>query len=116
MAMKMAAPVPRSAARTAEVRGLFDHAGPFLSVYMGLEPNVANAARVSQRRWRALRGALQLDALTERACGLVDALVPTAHVHGSSLAMIATGEEVLHVEYELEVARDVVRWGSLPSV
>src|SRR5205807_10520934 len=98
MAMKVAAPVPRFAARTAEVRGLFDHAGPFLSVYVGLAPNVENAARVSQQRWRALRSALKLDALTERACGLVDGLVPTAHVHGSSLAMIATSEEVLHVE------------------
>jgi hypothetical protein len=91
--------------------------GPFVTVYLGTEPAVENAAQRSELRWRELRQTLVEQGAPEAALAAIDPLVPDAHTEGGTLAAVAGSDGLLLVRHEPEpVAADLGRVSPLPSV
>jgi peptide subunit release factor 1 (eRF1) len=102
---------------TASLSALFDEPGPFLSVYLNVEPAVENAAQHDELSWKALRERVQAEDADARALAHVDALVPDAHLHGRALAVIATANGASHIEhFDAPVPSAYARWAALPSI
>ncbi|HEX7168419.1 MAG TPA: Vms1/Ankzf1 family peptidyl-tRNA hydrolase [Acidimicrobiales bacterium] len=100
-----------------EIAALFDRPGPFVSVYLGTDPEVENAAQLSLARWRNVRRDLESAGAPAAALDAIEALVPDAHHTGRTLAVIADGTDVVLSRGELEpVSADRGRWDALPSV
>lgn len=100
-----------------DIRRLFDRAGPYVSVYVETDPEIENAAPTSVRHWRNVRDGLVEQEADEADIAAIDALVPDAHRHGSTLCVVATGGEVVLADHQPEPPkRDHGRYGALPYV
>jgi Bacterial archaeo-eukaryotic release factor family 2 len=102
----------------AEIARLFDASGPFVSLYLATEGDVEQAAGRVALRWKNLRGGLLRDGVPAATLAAVDPLVEGSHTAGSTLAVIAAVDGVLHSSSLPEPPpRDaVVRHGALPDV
>jgi peptide subunit release factor 1 (eRF1) len=106
-----------SPAAVPDIAAAFDAAGPFVTVYLGTEPAVEQAAQRSELRWKALRKELEASGAPEAALEAIDPLVPDAHHEGRTLAVVANDSGALLVRHEPEPpARDLGRVATLPSV
>jgi hypothetical protein len=96
---------------------------PFVSVYLRTEPDIENASRRSEVRWRNLRGELESAEADEGILERIDALVPDAHLEGDGLAVIADAAGVRLVDHgplrdtddravvgDVPVLAPIVRW------
>jgi hypothetical protein len=103
--------------RWPEVRELTARAGPVATVLLTTEGDVEQASAGSERRWRALRDQLVRQGADERALERVDPLVASAHERGACLAVVATADELRHVEHGPTAPPvDVGTWDELPAV
>ena len=91
--------------------------GPFLSLYLPLEPEVERASQKSQATWKAARQGLEELGVPAAPLDAIDGLVPDAHQQGRCLAVIANGSGVLHVEHGPEAPPTTrFTWAPLPSL
>jgi hypothetical protein len=102
----------------AEIARLFDASGPFVSLYLATEGDVEQAAGRVALRWKNLRGDLLRDGVPEATLAAVDPLVQGSHTAGSTLAVIAAVDGVLHSTSlpEPPPGDAIVRHGALPDV
>jgi len=107
----------QSPAAIPDVAAAFDGPGPFVTVYLGTEAAVENAAQRNELRWKNLRGRLEEDGAPAEALAAIDALVPDAHRQGRTLAVVADATGLRLVRHEPEPpARDAGWFGPLPRV
>jgi Bacterial archaeo-eukaryotic release factor family 2 len=100
-----------------DIAAVFDAPGPFVTVYLGTEPAVEQAAQQSELRWKALRRELAEAGAPDTALAAVDPLVADAHTQGRTLAVVANATGALLVRHEPEPpSRDLGRFAGLPSV
>ncbi|MDQ4005159.1 MAG: hypothetical protein M3135_02505 [Actinomycetota bacterium] len=101
----------------ADLAGLTKIEGPFLSLYLPLEPEIDNASQKSRATWKAARQELEEIGAPANALDRIDDLVPDAHQHGRCLAAIAHASGLLHVEHGPK-APPATRfaWAPLPSL
>lgn len=115
--METAGTTPAVAVDAPDLAELVTAPGPFLTVYLATEGEVANAAQRTELRWKQLRNDLHAAGADDHLLAAVDALVPDAHHRGRCLCVVANASGAPHVEYHDELPkRDVGRWASLPSV
>jgi hypothetical protein len=110
-------PGGQTAATVPDIAAAFDGAGPFVTVYLGTEAAVEQAAQQSELRWKTLRRQLEEDGAPAEALAPIDPLVPDAHHQGRTLAVVsdATGLRVVRHEPE-PPARDAGWVATLPRV
>jgi hypothetical protein len=115
--METSEAIPSGAIDASDLADLVRHEGPFLSLYLTIEPEVENAAQRTDIRWRALRSDLEGRDVPESLLHEIDALVPDAHVHGEGIGIIGTPEGVLRVAYGAgPPGDDEATWGPIPRV
>jgi release factor family 2 len=115
--MEQSTPSPSGALRPEDLASLSRLDGPLATVYLATDAAVENAAQRSIAEWRALRSMLLDQGAPEHVAELIDPLVPDAHLHGQTLAVIAGPEGVHHLEHHPELPRrQHARWGSVPSL
>lgn len=115
--MERAGLTPQVAADTSDLADLVSAPGPFLTVQVGTEADIDNAAQRSEQRWRALRDEAAAQGTPEEVLAAVDPVVADAHLDGPGLAVVADGEGALIVEHgPTPPARDQVRWAALPAL
>jgi hypothetical protein len=91
--------------------------GPVLSLYMNTDPDIDNAARRDEQRWRSTRRGLADQGVPESVLAEVDPLVGPAHLGGRCLAVIADGDGVQWIEHgNCPVPLDKQVWGPLPHL
>jgi hypothetical protein len=107
----------QSPAAIPDVAAAFDGPGPFVTVYLGTEGAVENAAHQNELRWKNLRRQLEEDGAPGEALAAIDPLVPDAHHRGRTLAVVADTTGIRLVRNEPEPpARDAGWVGPLPRV
>jgi hypothetical protein len=110
-------PGGQSPAAIPDIAAAFDGPGPFVTVYLGTEAAVEQAAQQNELRWKTLRRQLEEDGAPAEALAAIDPLVPEAHLRGRTLAVVADGEGARLVRHEPEPpARDAGWVASLPRV
>jgi peptide subunit release factor 1 (eRF1) len=88
-----------------------------VTVYLGTEADVENAARHSSARWRDLRRDLADRGADEAALREIDPLVADAHRFGACLAAVAAPGELRHVEHGTDgPPTDWGTWDELPAL
>jgi hypothetical protein len=115
--METSEQLPHGAVEAPDLTELVRRPGPFLSLYLNTERDVENAAQRSRMRWKTVRS--DLDALDVPGAVLerIDEIVPEAHLEGDGLAVLADGNEILHVEHGPAVGQtDEASWGPIPRV
>ncbi|MDQ4134315.1 MAG: hypothetical protein M3179_14200 [Actinomycetota bacterium] len=97
--MERTGTTPPGAVVAPDLAAVLEAAGPFVSLYLGTEADVENAAQRSETHWKSVRRDLSDAGANEAVLAEIDALVPDAHLHGQALAVIADQQRVLHVEH-----------------
>src|SRR5919202_3703464 len=72
---------------------------PFVSLYLGTEPGVENAAQRSELKWKDARRDLESAGASETVLGSIEPLIPDAHTRGNAIAIIADTSGGFHVEH-----------------
>ena len=100
-----------------DIAAAFDGTPPFVTVYLGTEAAVEQAAQQSELRWKTLRRQLEEAGAPPEALAAIDPLVPDAHQRGRTLAVVAdaTGTRLVRNEPE-PPARDAGWVATLPRV
>ncbi|MEW6473646.1 MAG: Vms1/Ankzf1 family peptidyl-tRNA hydrolase [Actinomycetota bacterium] len=107
----------QSPAAIPDIAAVFDGPGPFVTVYLGTEAAVEQAAQQSELRWKSLRRQLEEDGAPAEALAAIDPLVPDAHHRGRTLAAVADATGLRLVRHEPEPpARDAGWVAPLPRV
>ena len=107
----------QSPAAIPDIAAVFDGSGPFVTVYLGTEAAVEQAAQQSELRWKTLRRQLEEDGAPGEALAAIDPLVPEAHHLGRTLAVVADATGIRLVRHEPEPpARDAGWVAPLPRV
>lgn len=118
--MESSGTTPRGAQAPADipdVAAAFDGPGPFVTVYLGTEAAITQAAQQNELRWKSLRRQLEEDGAPPRALAAVDSLVPEAHHLGRTLAVIADASGARLVRHEEEPpVRDAGWVAPLPRI
>ncbi len=115
--MERSGVTPQVAADTSDLADLVNASGPFLSLQLGTEADIDNAAQRSEQRWRAVREQAAAQGAPEEVLAAVDPIVPDAHLEGQGLAVVATTAGVLHVEHGPRLPdTEGARWAPLPSL
>jgi hypothetical protein len=119
--METRGPTPRlgiSPADDAELAGLFDQPGPFLSLQLTTEAKVENASPRNVARWKNVRRDLEEAGVPADLLGQIDGIVPDAHHWGQTLGIVgnASGVLVTRSFAELPERESVWRFAPLPSV
>lgn len=115
--MKSTAPAPKGSVNASDVGISFDHPGPYLSLYLTIDTDTADAPTTNETRWRNLRRDAAEAGAPEALLAAVDPLVGAAHRHGRCLVVVGTEAGIDHVEYlAVPPASDLVRWAALPSL
>jgi hypothetical protein len=110
-------PGGQSPAAVPDLAAAFDGAGPFVTVYLGTEAAVEQAAQQNELRWKALRRQLEEDGAPAETLDAIEPLVPDAHHEGRTLAVVADATGLRVVRHEPEPpARDVAWFAPLPRV
>ena len=107
----------QSPAAIPDIAAAFDGPGPFVTVYLGTEAAVEQAAQQNEVRWRNLRRQLEQDGAPADALTAIDPLVLDAHRLGRTLAVVADDTGVRVVRHEPDPpARDAGWVAPLPRV
>ena len=107
----------QSPAAIPDIAAAFDGPGPFVTVYLGTEAAVEQAAQQNEVRWKTLRRRLEQDGAPAAALTAIDPLVPDAHRLGRTLAVVADGTGVRVIRHEPDPpARDAGWVAPLPRV
>lgn len=107
----------QSPATVPDVAAAFDGTAPFVTVYLGTEGAVEQAAQRNELRWKTLRRDLSDAGAPAEALAAVDQLVPDAHLRGRTLAVVADATGVRLARHEPEPpARDAGWVAPLPRV
>ena len=110
-------PGGQSPAAIPDIAAAFDGPGPFVTVYLGTEAAVEQAAQQNELRWKNLRRRLEKAGAPAQALAAIDPLVPDAHRMGRTLAVVADGTGARLVRHEPEPpARDAGWVAPLPRV
>ena len=110
-------PGGQSPAAVPDIAAAFDGEGPFVTVYLGTEASVEQAAQQNELRWKALRRQLEDDSAPAEVLAAIDPLVPEAHHLGRTLAVVADATGIRVVRHEPEPpARDAGWTAPLPRV
>jgi hypothetical protein len=110
-------PGGQSPAAVPDIAAAFDGSGPFVTVYLGTEAAVEQAAQRNELRWKNLRLRLEEDGAPPEALAAIDPLVPEAHHLGRTLAVVADATGLRLVRHEPEPpARDAGWVAPLPRV
>ena len=100
-----------------DIAAAFDGPGPFVTVYLGTDAAVEQAAQQNELRWKNLRRRLDEDGAAPGALAAIDPLVPDAHHRGRTLAVVADEGGLRLVRHEPEPpARDAGWVAPLPRV
>jgi hypothetical protein len=104
--------------RTTEIARVYDHSGPFLTLYLATSGDVENAGARVELRWKNVRADLQREGAPEGVLAAVDPLVEGSHLAGATLALVASVDGVLWFANlpEPPPQEVVARWDALPSV
>jgi Bacterial archaeo-eukaryotic release factor family 2 len=115
--METSEAVPIGAVRAPDLAGVASRPGPFATAYLSTEPNVERAAHRSEQAWKSLRRQLLDEGAPSSAVEAIDPWVAEAHLHGRSLAVVASREGTVHLEHgPAPVPTDVATWAPLPSL
>lgn len=115
--METSEQLPRGAVEAADLAELVRRPGPFLSLYLNTEGDVEKAAQRSRARWKTIRHDLPDEVVPSTILERIEEIVPEAHLDGDGLAVVADGDEILHVEHGPAVGQhDEASWGSLPRL
>jgi enamine deaminase RidA (YjgF/YER057c/UK114 family) len=107
----------QSPAAIPDIAAAFDGPGPFVTVYLGTEAAVEQAAQQNELRWKNLRHELEEAGAPPEALVAIDALVPDAHHRGRTLGVVADATGLRVVRHEPEPpARDAGWVAPLPRV
>ncbi|MGH9010065.1 MAG: Vms1/Ankzf1 family peptidyl-tRNA hydrolase [Acidimicrobiia bacterium] len=107
----------QSPAAIPDIAAAFDGPGAFVTVYLGTEAAVEQAAQRNKLRWKNLRRQLEDDGAPPEALAAINALVPDAHHRGRTLAVVADATGIRLVRHEPEPpARDAGWVAPLPRV
>ena len=79
----------QSPAAIPDIAAAFDGPGPFVTVYLGTEAVVEQAAQQSELRWKNLRRQLKENGAPAETLAAIDPLVHDAHQQGRTLAVVA---------------------------
>jgi hypothetical protein len=110
-------PGGQSPAAVPDIAATFDGTGPFVTVYLGTEAAVEQAAQQSELRWKTLRRELEEAGAPAEALTAIDPLVTDAHHQGRTLAAVADITGLRLVRHEPEPpARDTGWVAPLPRV
>jgi hypothetical protein len=101
-----------------EIAALFEHDGPFVTVYLDARSDQPQAQQQLATRWKTARSALSAEGATDDdLAALDDAVAGATHVGGDTLALVAAGGRVLLARHLPEPpAGDRWRLGLLPWV
>lgn len=111
------APSGLSAKSEPDLASLFEHDGPFVSVYLETDPEAEPASHTSDVHWRDLRRQLVAEQAPAGALEAIESLVPDAHRYGVTMAAIAGERGLLLVDHHDEpLVRDLGRVATLPSI
>lgn len=101
------------------LKSLYDHPGPFASVYLVTERAVPDAEHAIELRWRELRGRLAADGADEPTLEAIDAVVGSdrgrAAPHGQVI-LAAGGTVLLQDELRSPNVVDRAAFGQLPDI
>jgi hypothetical protein len=115
--METSEQLPRGAVDAPDLAELIRGPGPFLSVHLNTERNVADAAQRSVARWKTVRHDLPRKVVPEAVLERIDEIIPGAHLEGEGLVVIADPKGILHVEHGPALGRnDEAMWGSTPRL
>jgi hypothetical protein len=115
--METSEQLPRGAVDAPDLAELIRGPGPFLSVHLNTERNVADAAQRSVARWKTVRHDLPRKVVPETVLERIDEIVPGAHLEGEGLVVIADPKGILHVEHTPALGRnDEATWGPIPRL
>jgi hypothetical protein len=115
--METSGSVPGAVVAPEELGDLMTRSGPFATVYLCTEASIDNAAQRAVGRWKPLRAELLDLGAPEDVLGVVDDLVPDAHLRGHGLAVVVPADGEPFVEHLADPPeRDEVRWGLLPAL
>jgi hypothetical protein len=107
----------QSPAAIPDIAACFDGRGPFVTVYLGTEAAIEQAAQKSGLRWKSLRRRLEENGAPAEALAAIDPLVPDAHRLGRTLAVVADDSGLRLVRHEPDPpARDAGWVAPLPRV
>jgi hypothetical protein len=107
----------QSPAAVPDVAAAFEGTAPFVTVYLGTEAAVEQAAQQNELRWKTLRRDLEDAGAPAEVLAAIDPLVPDAHHRGRTLAVVADTAGVRLVRHEPEPpARDAAWVAPLPRV
>src|SRR5439155_5953945 len=101
-----------------EIAALFDHDGPFLTVYLDARSDQPQAEQILETRWKTARSGLANEGASDEDLAAIDAAVAGAtHIGGDTLAVVAAGGQVLLSRHlPAPPAADAWRIGLLPWV
>jgi len=115
--MQSSGTVPDVGVPADDLRRLVERPGPFVSVVLGTEGRVQNAAQGVERRWQALRQQLEGAGAPAAALEAVDALVPDAHLAADGLVVLADHTGALVTErLDEPPTADRVTAGAVPDL
>ena len=81
--------------RTTDIARIYDHSGPFLTLYLATSGDVENAGQRVELRWKNVRAGLLQEGVPEDLLDAVDPLVEGSHLAGATLALVASVDRVL---------------------
>jgi hypothetical protein len=98
-----------------ELTRLTQGEGPFLTLYLPVEPEIDNAAQRSEIAWKSIRAEMETRGVPDTLLQTIDTLVPDAHQHGRCLAVVGQGLGLSHVEHgPIGPATPWFSWAALP--
>ncbi|MBW3581387.1 MAG: hypothetical protein KY431_10160 [Actinobacteria bacterium] len=109
--------IPDTFVAAPELADLAASPGSYASIYLTTEAAVDNAGPRVERRWKTLRASLAEQGAGEEVLEAVDGVVPSAHLQGQALAVIADTTGIRHLEHDPEpLPGDIAQWGPLPAL
>ena len=100
----------------ADVRALFDHQGPFISLYLNTEGASEDAPEELALRWRGMREEALKKGASGKVLGAIDAIVDGAHRKGNGLALFAAGDDIVLRRFLSRRVADSITVGAAPRV
>jgi len=100
-----------------EARRIYANAGPFATVYLDAQSEVTQAAQRLDREWKNVRRELEREGADAGTLAVLDDVVSEGHRGGDTVAAVATGGALVHVERLPDPPRKSIgRWAELPAL
>src|SRR5438105_8986370 len=101
-----------------EIAALFEHDGPFVTVYLDARSDQPQAEQILATRWKTARSGLSNEGASDEDLAAIDeAVAGASHIGGDTLAVVAAGGWVLLARHlPAPPTADAWRIGLLPWV